>query len=468
MNCLSLILALSVSALASADADASVEGAARAPAHRAAIDRAEAAFAALDNGVGRASGAPQRRAAAMDEVRADTAEARLEARRTGLRSARLQLEAIAAERQALEARHGDLNRRIEALKAEHLARDPLWSSPALEALLRDSQELSERLARKAEEERQANQRVLEQRELLGSALDREIGRLHAAWDGCGSAEQCKALVPQLRALHAERRALHRPSPMPRGQGMLPKLSARDADDPGVLLEMADAFLDGEDKLRREERALARHIEQLENEQELERRLSALMEEESLFDESERRISLSRSAHLYPESKVPSAGAANSSALGTVDDGSALAAPAIDSALAGSASQALGAESGQAADVSSGASAAGAPSEALSADLTQSPGSERSGAGATQARANGSAGESSSAVAEKIAADGSALAGRSNLELLSSERAARPFQGDWSESNSLKALRAHQAYLKARADELHRQAEEAARRARDLL
>ncbi len=349
----------------------------------------------------------------------------LQARRDELSQAQARLRDLQSERQSLETRHHAMNRRIEALKAEHVSRDPLFTSPSLlasptlDTLLRDSQELADILTGKVEEERQLTHAVAQCRERLASALDREIGRLHADWDQADPASLREHLVPRLRALHAERRALLPPTHPATAPKSLPSLSAQDTDDPGLLLEMADAFLDSEDKLRREQQALARHIEQLENEQELERRLSSLMEEDALFDESERRISLTRNAHLYPEGATATASA--------------------DSAQM-SASDALS---------SGGTSAAGAPVESGESAMSSAPTSDK--------------GAATSPGSEAIAP-----AGRSNLEILSSAGRARPIQGDWSESNSISALRAHQRYLEEKADEMRRKAEALTRQARDLL
>lgn len=478
MSHLALILALSMSAVAPrgamAPSGAGSHLMASLMARHSTGARAEAALAALDavppqaKDLKRATGpggdAPHSGAAAPSH-------SILEIRRKELRDAQVRLEAISSERRSLEARHRELNRRVEALKAEHLTRDPLWSSPALESLLRDSQELSNVLTQKGEEERRLGQIVLKQRERLASALDREIGSLHAAWDKADPVELRAKIVPRLRALHAERRELLLSAVAPSNQAVLPKLSTHDADDPSVLLEMADAFLDGEDKLRREEKALARHIRQLENEQELERRLSSLMEEDTLFDESERRISLSRSAHLYSEGGSAASSSSDVPTEGSAEGGTTLSSTNIDTESLVSAQSQVGGEIGQTSDTLV-MSAAGAPSEKNPTDAS-SQGSASGGHSATEdlgtRPSESTASQTTDGAVPLGNTDGSGPAGRSNLEILSSsDGSARPFQGDWSESNSIKALRAHQAYLKARADELHRKAEEATRKARDLL
>ena len=102
--------------------------------------------------------------------------------------------------------------------------------------------------------------------------------------------------------------------------------------------------------------------------------------------------------------------------------------------------------------SGGTSAAGAPVESNPGDSAMSSGQvSDTGAGTSPDKT------------ETIAP-----AGRSNLEILSSEGRAQPFQGDWSESNSISALRAHQRYLEEKADEMRRKAEAVTRKARDLL
>jgi len=66
-------------------------------------------------------------------------------------------------------------------------------------------------------------------------------------------------------------------------------SAKVSDDPEELLERADALFDSEDKLRREERALEARIGELRSEQDIDRRMSDFLGEGTLFDEADRRI-----------------------------------------------------------------------------------------------------------------------------------------------------------------------------------
>lgn len=459
MNCLPLILAFSISASPFGDSDRSRrEGDVSATV----MNRSEKAFDRLNT------------ATHKRNVKPSDPESILHSRREELSAARLRHDAITAEKHALDSKLDVLNRRIESLKREHAGRGsgPRWSSPTLEASLQDSQELSKLLSQKAEEERQAEQLVLQRRDRLTSALDQEIERLHATWDKIDLDKLNKILVPRLRALYSERRALlQTPAPASTSsKEALLNLSPRDTDDAMLLSEMADAFLDSEDKLRREEKALAQHIEQLVNEQELERRLAALMEEDALFDETERRISLVRSAHLSSESKPAVSSSSDSSSSlaslassGTDTNGTSETQGASDTGQMTSATGTLSSDT--LSKTITPSSSISPVSEASSGSGVSAPASTDNGSGTVFVNTEPSTTESTSAA---VSGNSLAAAGRSNVEKLSSDAIAHPFQGDWSESNSIKALRAHQAYLKAKADEFHRKAEEASRRARNLL
>jgi hypothetical protein len=221
--------------------------------------------------------------------------------RARVSSASARLDRVSGERRQLEQTLGEVARRIEQLKAE---REPsgaaLFGDAELDGLLRRSQELSARLNELLRAEREADEALRAMRAGLSGEIDRELARLGAEWDASASREARRALIPRLRALRGERDALRGALP----SSPVPAIDERPTEDPEVLLERADALLDSEDKLRREERALAERIRILTEERELERRMHEFLGEEALFDDHDRRISISRGSAFV---NAPAAG-----------------------------------------------------------------------------------------------------------------------------------------------------------------
>lgn len=196
---------------------------------------------------------------------------------------------VAGQRAELQKRLDEVAGRIEQLKARREAEGARFRDDELDAALKRSQELSAELNDLLRRESQAEGFLRDTRERLLDALDRELRSLQARWDAAGSHEEKAALIPLLRALRDERESLRRELPSTR----LPALEYSPSDDPSALLEKADALLDGADKLRREEAAIARRIRELQNERELDRRMNEFLSEGSLFDDGDRRIAVSR-------------------------------------------------------------------------------------------------------------------------------------------------------------------------------
>ncbi len=348
----------------------------------------------------------------------------LDQQRSDLKDLLSQLSAAANERRSLAARLDSLNAQIEQQKNSIMGgRLGARTGAVSDELLRESQSVSEQLSHKVVEEQTLTEKVQESRGRLTLSVDAEIRHLYANWDKTPRHKLRSVLVPALRQLYQERKVLlSEQFAHQNNEAAIPAISNQSSGDPDALLEMADMLLDREDKLRREEKAVARHIEQLRNEQELERRLAALVEEDALFDEGERRISLSRSAHI------------------TVADKSATAPLAIEPQANFSAS-----------DI--GKSSIGpVPVSAENA----SP--DAGGSAAVPSPASGTSNRQSAMAAAE----------RSDMDTLSSGGTApKPFLGNWAESDSIQTLKAHQAYLRSQADELHRRAEEAIRQAGEL-
>ncbi len=218
-------------------------------------------------------------AATAPELRAEAARASVGAHR------------LAGQRAELQKRLDEVAGRIEKLKAQRAAAGALLNDSELDAALKRSQELSAELNDVLRRQSQAEDALQATRVRLVEELDRELAKLQARWDQSGSREEKAGLLPLLGALRDERESLRRE--LPARQGAVPALKSAPSDDPEALFEQADALLDSADKLRREEEAIARRIQELQSERELDRRMNEFMSEGSLFDETDRRISVSR-------------------------------------------------------------------------------------------------------------------------------------------------------------------------------
>lgn len=248
------------------------------------------------------------RAAGLPQLRAELAQADGKAA------------TVRAQRVELQKSLDQLARQIEELKANKSGK--LFGGAELDDLLKRSQAVSSQMtdALKAEDEAEATLRG-GQAKMVGE-LDAELGRLRARWDAAKTREERQGLMTQLKSLRAERDALRRAMPAT----LVPHVSDRPTDDPEELLERADALLDAEDKLRREEAALSKRIEELRAERDLERRMNEFMSEDSLFDEHDRRFSVTRSAgspanELSDGRTAPTTGAAKTPGEATRSVGS---------------------------------------------------------------------------------------------------------------------------------------------------
>ncbi|MGI5862466.1 MAG: hypothetical protein ACOX6T_10480 [Myxococcales bacterium] len=217
--------------------------------------------------------------------------ANLPALRAEVADAAARAKAIGEERARMERSLGDAADRIQALKLEGEGKSGIFRNPELDELLKQSQVLSSQLNTLLATGRDVEAWLAQAESRLAVELDAEIGRLHQQWELSKSRDERRALISRLRALRAEREALRRAP----ATTVLPPLPEGASDDPEELLERADAFLDAEDKLRREQQALQERIEQLRHERELERRMSDFLGESALFDEGDRRIAVTRPA-----------------------------------------------------------------------------------------------------------------------------------------------------------------------------
>lgn len=212
----------------------------------------------------------------------------LDALRTASRAARDQVSALKAEQLKHRGELSTLSARIETLKAE--AKGKLLPGGELDSALKRSQELSGVLTDLAQRS-SAGEAELEAANLaLLEGLSGELSRLRADFDRQTDRNKRKALIDQLRRVRAEREALRQTLPATK----LPALDAvRPSDDPEELLEQADLLRDNEEKLRRELKALEARIAERREEAELDRRMQRFMGEESMFDDSDRRLRVQR-------------------------------------------------------------------------------------------------------------------------------------------------------------------------------
>ncbi len=337
------------------------------------------------------------------------------------------LRATRADRRQLESELGSLAAKIEALKSEKSG--ALFKNAELESLLQRSQALSSRLSELLSAERSAEQGLRDGQGSLVVGLDEEIGSLRQAWDKARSRDERQQLLPRIKALRAERESLRGQMPA----SLLPQVSSRPSDDPEELAERADALLDSEDKLRREEKALAARVQELKRERELERRMDEFLGEQSLFDEHDRRIATSRTAHAFA------------------------AAPAADSA------------SDPAAKTAGGPSTTG---DGQQPSLNVGGGNSAPPGGGTGGTLSGGTGGTTGTIGGAPNAPAGGGSAPSGGELVRSGVTRMPPQiagklSAYSDDETLEELEARQAQLRKLADQLHTRALEAERQAREL-
>jgi hypothetical protein len=204
-----------------------------------------------------------------------------------------------------------LSSRIETLKAA--SKGKLLPGSELDAALKRSQELSGALSELAQQVA-GREATLENANLaLLDGLSGELSRLRAEFDRQSDRSVRKGLIDQLRKLRSEREALRQTLPAAK----LPTLDAvKPSDDPEELLEQADLLRDNEEKLRREVKAIEARIAERRDEAELDRRVQRFMGEESMFDDSDRRLRLQRTV------TTPTTASAQPPAAGPLTGGAA--------------------------------------------------------------------------------------------------------------------------------------------------
>jgi len=212
----------------------------------------------------------------------------LDALRAESRGLRDQVSAVKGQQLAGRNELSKLSERITTLKAE--SKGKLLPGGELDAALKRSQELSTSLSDLAQSVA-GKESALENANLaLLDGLSAELNRVRAEFDRQTDRQVRKGLIDQMRKLRAEREALRQTLPATR----IPNLdTVKPSDDPEELLEQADLLRDNEEKLRKELKSLEARIAERRDEAELDKRVQRFMGEESMFDDSDRRLRVQR-------------------------------------------------------------------------------------------------------------------------------------------------------------------------------
>lgn len=208
----------------------------------------------------------------------------LEALRTKSRDAREQVAALRSEQLKYRSELSTLSARIEKLKAASVGK--LLRNSELDAALKRSQELSSVLSELSMHSA-SKESVLETANLaLLEGLSTALISVRSDFDNERDRTVRRGLIEQLRELRVERDALRQTLPA----SILPALDpVKPSEDPEELLEQADLLRDNEEKLRREMKSLEVRIAERKEEAELDRRVQRFVGEDSMFDDSDRRL-----------------------------------------------------------------------------------------------------------------------------------------------------------------------------------
>jgi hypothetical protein len=212
----------------------------------------------------------------------------LDALRGQARERREQLTQLKGLQLGLRSELSGLSQRIEKLKSA--SKGKLLPGSELDASLKRSQELSATLTTLAQQA-SAREGELEAANLtLLDALSQELSRLRADFDRQTDRTVRAGLIEQLKQLRAERELVRAAIP----EAKLPSLEAlKPSDDPEVLLEQADLLRDNQEKYEKELKVLEGRIAERKQEVELDRKVQRFLGEESMFDDQDRRLRVSR-------------------------------------------------------------------------------------------------------------------------------------------------------------------------------
>lgn len=216
-----------------------------------------------------------------------------------------------------------LSRQIEALKA----RRERTAGPNLEADLRRSQALSDQLAALSRALFEASHAAQDADLTLLGALNAELERQQQA-AATSDRGQRERILQGLRALRAERESVRARLPT----SVLPALTPAQTDDPTTLLEQADALRDSEDKVRRQLAQLDARIAEMRSERELDRRMRELSHDDSLFDEQDRQLRVTRAPDGVLSVDTPTGGGSRETFSGPAASPVPTGAPGVPSPM----------------------------------------------------------------------------------------------------------------------------------------
>ncbi len=207
---------------------------------------------------------------ALDDLRASASESRQ------------RVADLRARQSTLKKQLDDLAPRIERLKEQ----SGLLPGNELKSRLRRSQELSGQLTEVAQSLAAAEVEAQRRSSELVGVLSAELQRLETAWDQSKSRQDRERLLVQLRALQAEREQVRASMPVRTVPSIEP---SRVTEEPEALLQQVDSLRDAEDKVRQQLRAVETRIGEVRDEQALDRRMMDFMNEQSLFEDQDRRF-----------------------------------------------------------------------------------------------------------------------------------------------------------------------------------
>jgi chromosome segregation ATPase len=189
---------------------------------------------------------------------------------------------LRARQSALKKQLDNLAPQIESLKNQ----GGLIPGNELKSQLRRSQELSGQLTEVAQSLAAAQVEAQRRSSQLADALSAELQRLESAWDQSHSRGDRERLRTQIRALQAERDQVRASMPI----RTLPSIEpTRTSEEPEALLQQVDSLRDAEDKVRQQLQSVDKRIGEVREEQALDRRMRDFMNEQSLFDDQDRRF-----------------------------------------------------------------------------------------------------------------------------------------------------------------------------------
>ncbi|MBX5482995.1 MAG: TetR family transcriptional regulator [Myxococcaceae bacterium] len=215
----------------------------------------------------------------------------IDAARAAAVAARQKVSVIRSRQNFLRAELDRVAQKIEALKTQQ--QGALITDPELDAQLRRSQELSGTLTETAQQLAQAESDLERENLALLQLLNAELASVRAQWDQAHDRAERAKVIERMRTLRDERDQVRAQLPAAK----VPALGGARSDDPEELIEQADALRDSEDKVRQRMAALQARINELRDERELERRMNDFLGDESMFDDTDRRLRQTKAQEL---------------------------------------------------------------------------------------------------------------------------------------------------------------------------